>query len=315
MMESLPVRAMVHIFSFLKVKEKCNAARVCRSWYHLMREKQLWKHVDLTPFRINLQSTWKLIRCYFTDALRTLHLRGFMYSVKKTECISNAVLNDLCERCPNLEELYIEDAFLTNIDSGNLPSTLKVLKLYRCVTTFGWFQSAVDQGRFGDLQVLSVERSTRFCDEDLEHLTLLSQGGKLESLNFGNCYRISHKGFQSMSENLTNLKHLNVTQTEVGDEDMHFVCRHLKKLETLILQDCDSLTDLCVGSLATLPDLRHLDLRGSKMKLTKAALVGMMGKLKGLEELCISPSEGLTDIDADVEQIAGVNIKCQIITD
>ncbi|XP_022105528.1 F-box/LRR-repeat protein 12-like [Acanthaster planci] len=311
-MESLPVAVMVRIFSFLEVKEKCNAARVCRSWYHLVREKQLWKYVDLTPFRVNLQATWKIIRCYFTDALRTLHLRGFMYSIKKTECLSNAVLKDLCERCPNLEELHIKDALLTNIDSGNLPPTLKVLTLQRCATPSGWFQSAVDQGRFGQLQVLSMSWSTGFCDKDLIHLASLPGGGQLESLDFSNCYRISHQGFLSMAENLTCLKHLHIPETNVEDEDMHFICRHLKEMKTLTLHDCEALTDLCIGSLATLTNLQHLDMRGSAMKITAGALIGLVGKLKNLECLCISVSEGLTE--ADLEQIAGVNVKCRIIS-
>ncbi|XP_071799293.1 F-box/LRR-repeat protein 12-like [Asterias amurensis] len=310
-MDSIPVSVMVRIFSFLEVKEKCKAARVCKAWYHLMREKELWKFVDLSSFRVNLQSTWKIIRCYFTDALKTLHLRGFMNSIKNTECISNAVLKDLFERCPNITELHIEDAMLANIDSGNLPPTLKILKLKRCQTTFGWFKSAVDKGRFDHLHTLNVERSTRFCNEDLKDLASIPGGGKLERLSFSSCYRVKHEGFVTMSEHLTHLTHLDICRTNVTDDDMHFICRQLKQLESLLVQDCDSLTDFSVGSLSTLPNLQELDLGGSSMKFTGDCIISLMGRLHKLKRLYISLSETITE--ADLEQIQSRKCNCNII--
>ncbi|XP_038066396.1 F-box/LRR-repeat protein 12-like [Patiria miniata] len=236
-MENLPPNVMVQIFSYLEVKDKCRVAGVCKSWRELVVEKKLWKNVNFFPCRVDLATHWRALRRYFTDGLRTLHLRGFVFTSNETaRCLTDAILKDIRRRCPNIVELHVDEANLTSVDSGHLPPTLLALVLNRCITRPGWFQAGVAKGRLDRLRILNLKRSKEICDGDLEDLAFLRNVGKLECLNIAYCHRVARRGFRSLAE-LINLWELDVSGTNIEDQDFDVITNKLRKLSVVKFEE------------------------------------------------------------------------------
>ena len=52
--------------------------RVCKQWHRISNDKKLWRHVDITPDRVNqmnLKIMWKFLRS-LSEVLLTLKLRS-----------------------------------------------------------------------------------------------------------------------------------------------------------------------------------------------------------------------------------------------
>ena len=59
----------------------------------------------------------------------------------KNATLSDAMLRDLLERCPNMVILELTQANITNVAIDNLPSGLTTLIITHSLVTPGWFQA------------------------------------------------------------------------------------------------------------------------------------------------------------------------------
>ncbi|XP_038067274.1 F-box/LRR-repeat protein 20-like [Patiria miniata] len=240
-MENLPPNVLLQIFSYLEVKDKCRVAGVCKSWRELVGEKKLWKNVDFFAARVDLPTHWRALRRYFTDSLHTLHLRGFVYTSKTSRCLNDAILKDIRRRCPNLVELHIDEADLSRVCSGHLPPTLEVLVLNRCITTPGWFQAGVSNSRLDRLRTLNFKNSIEIWNEDFKNIR--SNRTQVERPNTSSCHDVSRRGFRCLVK-LVNLTDLDVSGTNIKDEDIDFINSKLRKLQIVKIQEFDFLAPL-----------------------------------------------------------------------
>ena len=78
-LEQLPDKILLHIFSFLPLKQLGNLALVCRKWRLLAYDSRLWQRVSLRPEHAGLHvnsvdALMQLIGIRFGASLRYLEL-------------------------------------------------------------------------------------------------------------------------------------------------------------------------------------------------------------------------------------------------
>ncbi len=268
--------------------------RVCRRWNGLVHQKSLWKHIDLTPFKVDLRSIWKLVRAYYTDMLLSLRLHGFTESIKSTECISNAVLTDIQSRCPNLSELFITKANLIKIDSSLLPTALKKITLHKCLISVDWFKSAEEKGLLGKLEKLSLCGTTRTADATLKDFT---KATKLKSINLSGCYRVGEPGVSALCQSSPHIEEVYFDNCDISDQCLHHVGTHWKNVKVINLQNCENISDVGLGSLSVLKHLTRLNI--ASCKVTKQGVINFLTVLPSikLENLKLSKDGELTGDD------------------
>lgn len=129
--DKLPDTLILKIFSFLSSNELCVSARVCRRWYFLVWEPQLWTSVTLSGGRIQVDRGLKtLFRLLCRDSptlcltVERIHLNGCTKLTDKGLCtvalkcpelkvlelkgcvgVSSRGVTDIVSRCHNLERL------------------------------------------------------------------------------------------------------------------------------------------------------------------------------------------------------------------
>ncbi|XP_072040747.1 uncharacterized protein [Amphiura filiformis] len=97
----LPEWVLVHIFSFLSVKEKCRLTRVSKKWSLLVKDPRLWRLVTDSP-----QGSGDLLKF-----IRTFLGNSLWCFIPKT--LTAAGLKLLENRCPHLKYLLVNYTFLT----------------------------------------------------------------------------------------------------------------------------------------------------------------------------------------------------------
>ena len=237
---------------------------VSRGWTHLVRQKPLWKHVDLSPFRINLVNIRKLVFAYFSNSLLSLHLSGFLMSVKSTECISDSLLIELDKRCPSLKDLSITKANLAGVNSVNLPSKLSTLRLLKCNYPTFWLSGAFKQGKLDSMKHLDLAGSNGFGARDVECLTPKPLTS-LASIRLSACYRVGHRGASRIADNCPNLQELDLHGVPLSNESLQKIGSTLTQLRMLDL-------GACTNSDNVLFDLHHLCLWRSWRNSTSQTL-------------------------------------------
>lgn len=105
--DKLPDTLILKIFSFLSSNELCVSARVCRRWYFLVWEPQLWTSVTLSGGRIQVDRGLKtLFRLLCRDSptlcltVERIHLNGCTK-------LSDKGLSTVALKCPELKVLEL----------------------------------------------------------------------------------------------------------------------------------------------------------------------------------------------------------------
>ena len=119
----------------------CLSGRVCRRWRRIARDNSLWRHVDLSPYGLDLKKMWKVIKSHFSECLHTLKLRGGLdRNNRDKNTLSDAMLKDLNERCPNIKHISLYLCKLHNLEMG-LPASLSTIELNHCSWKPRWFEN------------------------------------------------------------------------------------------------------------------------------------------------------------------------------
>ena len=99
---------ILHIFSYLSTNELCYCARVCRRWYFLVWEPQLWTSITLTGETTGADRALRqIVKLLCRDTPGTL-----CHTVERVELNGCARLTDrglslLARRCPELRHLEL----------------------------------------------------------------------------------------------------------------------------------------------------------------------------------------------------------------
>ncbi|XP_075049897.1 F-box/LRR-repeat protein 12 [Mixophyes fleayi] len=252
----LPDSVLLEVLSFLSVRDLIRSCRVCKRWKRLVLDKSLWRHVDLTPYKLNSKILWHLVRHWLGTSLQTLKLKGLLHSVKKQEFLTPAVLQVLEKRYPSLESLHLEETSLRSLSYDCLPSTLKTLELLQCEIPLAWFKASATKNKsIPKLENLIVNNVPSFSSHHLE--TICSQSS-LKTLYLSGTYRVNDIGIQKAVPYLKGLEHLKLHDCNITDITLHLIGCHLKHLRTLALTDFRSLTDAGLSCLSGVKTLEKL---------------------------------------------------------
>ncbi|OWF41271.1 F-box/LRR-repeat protein 12-like [Mizuhopecten yessoensis] len=266
----LPENILLEILSYLSVKDLCRTGSVCRSWRRVVRDNTLWRHVDLLPYRLNLQKMWKVIRAHFSECLLTMKVRGFVDSggrKQKKPSLSDAMLRDLGERCPNICDLHLHMCKTDNISAGNLPGSLTRLVLHGCSWQPRWLKGNENNLKnIVDLDLSCCCRVDSFDMHDIGNWT------RMKTLKLNGLYRLNEKGIKHVATSLPLLERLELSYTQCTELAVHHISRHLKNLRHLNMSNCSLLNDSAVETLSSgLQKLEYLDLK-SNSRLTISGL-------------------------------------------
>ncbi|XP_032066141.1 F-box/LRR-repeat protein 12 [Thamnophis elegans] len=282
-LSSLPDSLLLQILVWLPLRDRVGVARVCKRWHRLVRDNSLWRHVDLSSYRLSSKILWHLLRNYFQGNLQTLKLRGSLHSFRKQEILTSALLQALGKQCPKLHQLSLMEVNLRSFQFSCMPSSLTTLELRRCEIPFIWFQVPDPPCAFPKIQQLSIWNVPAFFNQ---HLFNIATQGTLKTLILSEAYRITDVGIQEVAPHLKDLQHLALCHCRVGDSAMHFIGRHVKQLQHLDLRT-NSLTDVGLLCLSGLPNLESLCLRDCS-QLSPETILIVCQSLPSLKHLDLS---------------------------
>ncbi|XP_072255758.1 F-box/LRR-repeat protein 12 [Pyxicephalus adspersus] len=251
----LPDSVLLEVLSFLSVRDLIRSCRVCKRWKRLVLDKSLWRHVDLTPYKLNSKILWNLVRRWLGTGLHTLKIKGLLLSIKKQEFLTPAVLQVLDKRYPSLENLHLEETNLRSLSYDCLPSTLKMLELSQCEIPKSWITSPNKSKTLPKLETFILNNVSSFTNH---HLEAICSQSALKTLHLCGTYRVTDIGIQKAVSHLKGLAHLKLNGCDITDITLHLIGCHLKHLRTLALTNFCSLTDdglSCLSGVRTLEKL------------------------------------------------------------
>nr|AGE81787.1 F-box and leucine-rich repeat protein 12 [Xenopus laevis] len=252
----LPDSVLLEVLSFLSIRDLVRSGRVCKRWRRLIMDKTLWRHINLTPYKLNSKTLWHLIRHKFVASLQTLKLKGMLQSVKKQEFLTPAILQEMEKRFPHLKTLHLEQTNLHSLSYYYFPSTLKTLELSQCELPMNLFKAPPNKGRtFPKLEHLFLSNVSSFSNHHVETICSYSA---LKTLSLCGTYRVKDVGIQKSLPFLRGLEHLKLQGCDISDITLHLIGCHLKHLRTLALTDISSLTDAGLACLSGVKTLEKL---------------------------------------------------------
>ncbi|XP_060109517.1 F-box/LRR-repeat protein 12 [Heteronotia binoei] len=286
-LSALPDSLLLQILELLPPRDRLGGARVCRRWHRLVRDKLLWRHLDLTPYKMSSKVLWHLLRNHLRGNLRTLRARGSLYSVRKQEVFSAALMQALGKQCPSFRHLCLSETDLRSLPYECMPPSLTTLELSRCEIPSAWFQgpsASQTPQAFPRLQHLVIQNVPAFSNQ---HLANIARWGTLKTLVLSEAYRVTESGIQTAAPYLGELDSLALRQCSIDDSATHFIGRHMKRLRLLDLSGNSSLTDTCLPCLSGLASLEDLRLEAC-CGLSPEAVVATCRALPRLKHLDLS---------------------------
>ncbi|KAM5308013.1 F-box/LRR-repeat protein 12 [Glossophaga mutica] len=288
-LSDLPDSILLEIFSYVPVRDRIRISRVCHRWKRLVNDGWLWRHIDLSAYKVRPKVVWHFLHRYMTSRLHSLHLGGYLLSGSQASQLSPALMNALGQKCPNLKRLCLHVANLSMVPVSTLPWTLKTLELYSCEISMGWLLGGPNSTMLPQLECMVLSRVPAFRDEHLQGLTRFRS---LRSLVLGGTYRVTEAGLDASLQKLSYLQRLEMMGcTPSGDSILLAISRHLRDVRKIrvtikglsapglsVLEGMPALETLClqglhitpetpspaqiISSCLTMPKLRVLELQG-----------------------------------------------------
>ncbi|XP_009469813.1 PREDICTED: F-box/LRR-repeat protein 12 [Nipponia nippon] len=230
--------------------------------------------------QITCRTLWHLVRRRLRDSLRTLRVRGTLFSGGKQRLLSPALLAALGKRCPQLHRLCLAETDLRPVPYESIPPSLTALELSHCEIPAAWFCGSAARA-LPQLQHLIVHDVPAFSDH---HLLNVTSQSRLKTLSLSGTYRVTDTGIQRAAPHLEELERLVLRRCVIGDSAVDFVGRHMKHLRFLEISGAYSLTNAGLASLATLQRLESLCLDFCN-KISPAAVIALCQALPRLRDL------------------------------
>ncbi|XP_054713492.1 F-box/LRR-repeat protein 7-like [Uloborus diversus] len=327
--DKLSDNLILKIFSFLSSNELCVSARVCRRWYFLVWEPELWTSVTLSGSRIQVDRGLKtLFRLLCRDsptlclAVERIHLNGCVKLTDKglntiaAKCpelkvielrgcvsISNRGVSDIVTRCLALERLDVTGCnIVTSIHSRPLTLDPTVL------STNPFRLRHLDLTDCQRLDDNSLEKIVRYCSQ-LTHLylrrcTLITDVGlksvasyciALRELSVSDCILLTDFGLYELAKLGANMRYLSVAKCDrISDAGVKQIARHCYKLRYLNVRGCEAVSDDALEVIArSCPRLRALDI--GKCDITDRGLKIISQHCPNLRKLSVKSCEMITD--------------------
>ncbi|XP_014768662.1 F-box/LRR-repeat protein 12 [Octopus bimaculoides] len=238
----LPDSLILMIFQNLPVKSLCICAAVCRRWKKIANDPVLWRTVDIRSYSCDLKALKILMKAHFQSSLQCLKLQGFRRNSRrpiKWNCkvISNKVLEDLRNKCPNLNNLSLKSVNIHHIDGNKLMPSLIHLTIKSCMWTPNWFCGL--QNQIPNLQTLNLSMTTRVDDLDMKDISAFRF---LKKLYINYCYRVTDNGLKTVCDNLTHLETFEFSKVSCTDSGIYYIANSLLMLQNVNVAHCTMLS-------------------------------------------------------------------------
>lgn len=248
------------IFANLCVRDRGRAAQVCTTWRDAAYEKCVWKGVEA---RLHLRQK-------SSNLFISLQRRG----IRQVQVLSSRrTIKDVISGVPKLEKLNlsgcysITDANLCNAFFQDLPN-LKELNLSLCKQITDTSLNRIAY-HLKNLEVLELGGCCNLTNASLSAIAIKLK--KLKRLNLRSCWQITDQGICQLAglnkEKLVGdeplaLEYLGLQDCQrLTDESMKYIADGLLTIQSINLSFCVSVTDGGLKSLASMPNLKELNLR------------------------------------------------------
>jgi F-box/leucine-rich repeat protein 2/20 len=297
--DEMPQEIKLSIFSYLTPKQLVRASIVCKRFYEICFDGQLWTRLDASEFYkdIPAESLAKIIVAA-GPFVKDLNLRGCMQveHYKRAEVIVGScrnLINATLEGCRNFQRSTLHSLLRTNQSLASLNLTglnavnnstckiiaqscpsLEVFNVSWCTRMDARGIKAVVLG-CPNLRDLRAGEITGFNDTELAQV--IFETNKLERLLLNGCVSITDEALNIMIAGtdpeidiltdipvvpVRKLRHLDLSRcTQLTSVGVKSLAHLVPDLEGLRLTGCTALTDSALSDLfATTPRLTHLDM-------------------------------------------------------
>ena len=212
----------------------------------------------------------------------------------KKSTLSDAMLKELLERCPNIRTLELMEVNLTKVSVECLPPRLTRLCVTSSLFPCGWFRAVGDGTVLTSLQRVDLSDSGKTSNSDVASLCCCQH---ITDLKLNGCYRVTDAAAMTIADKLPLLESLEMSSTSCTDLALHHIGRHLTKLVVLNMSACTAITDLGIGLIGHgLIRLKHLSV--NQCPSVSDTGVEQLASLKDLRSLS-ALSTGVTQTAAD----------------
>lgn len=247
--DRLPDDLILKIFSYLSSNHHCVCARVCRRWYFLAWEPQLWTNISLNSDKIHVDRGLKtLFRLLCRDS-PTVCLTVEKITLNGCSRLTDTGISIIARRCPELRCLEIRGCGnVTNAGVCELVS--KCHNLEKLDIT-------------GCYQITNIQPSSSSSASQESEAVLpasLTRQLYIQYLDLTDCQLLDDNGLKTIVRNCPQLTHLYLRRcVQITDAGVKHVASYCVALRELSVSDCLQVTDFGMYELAKLgPNLRYL---------------------------------------------------------
>ncbi|XP_015908981.1 F-box/LRR-repeat protein 7 [Parasteatoda tepidariorum] len=326
--EKLSDNLILKIFSYLSSNELCVSARVCRRWYFLVWEPQLWTSVILSGDKIQVDRGLKtLFRLLCRDSptlcltVERIHLNGCskltdrglatialkcpelkVLELKGCSALTTRGVTDILSRCHSLEKLDLTGcSAVTTIQSRSSldPSALTTCSFRLRYLDLTDCHRLDDPGlerivrNYSQLTHLYLRRCEHITDEGLK--TVANYCVLLRELSVSDCVLLTDFGLYELAKLGPNMRYLSVAKCDrISDAGVKQIARHCYKLRYLNVRGCEAVSDDALEVIArSCSKLRALDI--GKCDVTDRGLKVISHHCPNLRKLSLKSCEMITD--------------------
>ena len=323
-LDSLTDELLVRILSYLSSKELMGVARVCRRFYFLAWEPELWERISFNEDTLDvdraLKTTFQLV------ARNGVSLANTVKTISLSGCsrLTDRGLAIIARRCHILQELEIQ--FCPNVTNGGLLdltsrcNQLNHLDVSGCpMVSAVNVASGTSENKHLGIQYLDLSDCPHVDDTSLR--LVVESCPQLQYLYLRRCHQISDNALRSISSYCLMLRELSVSDCPlVSDHGLAELGRLGPSLRYLSVAKCDKITDSGVRTLARhCYRLRYLNMRGCE-QVSDSAVEWLSRSCTRLRSLDIGKCDvsdlGLKLLSENCPNLKKLSVKsCTLVTD
>ena len=323
-LDSLTDELLIRILSYLSTKQLMGVARVCRRFYFLAWEPELWERISFNEESLDvdraLKSTFQLVARNGVSLASTVK----RISLSGSSRLTDRGLALIARRCQLLQELEIQ--LCTNVTNGGvLDLTSRCHHLHHLDVSGCPMVSAVSvstgagANRHLGIQYLDLSDCPHVDDTSLR--LVVESCPQLQYLYLRRCAQITDAALRSISSYCLLLRELSVSDCPaVTDVGLAELGRLGPSLRYLSVAKCDSLTDSGVRTLARhCYRLRYLNIRGCE-QVSDSAVEWLSRSCSRLRSLDIGKCDvsdlGLKLLSENCPNLKKLSVKsCTLVSD
>jgi len=324
LLDSLTDEVLVRILSYLSSKELMGVARVCRRFYFLAWEPELWERICFNEDTLDvdraLKTTFQLVSRNGVSLVNTVK----NISLSGCSRLTDRGLAIIARRCHILEELEIQ--FCPNVTNGGLLDLTSRCKQLNHLDVSGCpmvsavnVASGTSENKHLGIQYLDLSDCPHVDDTSLR--LVVESCPQLQYLYLRRCHQISDHALRSISSYCLMLRELSVSDCPlVSDQGLAELGRLGPSLRYLSVAKCDKITDSGVRTLARhCYRLRYLNMRGCE-QVSDSAVEWLSRSCTRLRSLDIGKCDvsdvGLKLLSCNCPNLKKLSVKsCTLVTD